>query len=153
VAANCAHPDLHAEQPAYYGSVVTSPAPVELPGVVAGLGRRILAIAIDWVASLLVASVIVPGLRPWNDNAAFPILLVFFAEVTLFTWVLASSFGQRLLRIEVVDLFGARLPLWRIALRTALICLVVPAVILDSQGRGLHDRAVGSVAVLQRSGR
>lgn len=151
VAANCTHPDLHAAQLAHYGSLVTSPAPVELPGVVAGLGRRIAAISIDWVASLLVASVIVPGLRPWSDNASFPILLVFFAEVTLFTWIFASSFGQRLLRIEVVDLFGARLSLWRIALRTLLICLVVPAVILNSQGRGLHDRAVGSVALLQRS--
>ncbi len=129
---------------------VTSPAPFELPGKVAGLGRRLGAITIDWVASLLVASVVFPGLRPWSDNAAFPILLVFFAEVTLFTWFFASSFGQRLLRIEVVELTGRRLSLWRIALRTLLICLVIPAVIIDSQGRGLHDRAVGSVALHSR---
>ncbi len=130
---------------------VTTPAPHELPGEVAGLWRRIGAITIDWVASMLVASVIFPGLRPWGNGAGFPILLVFFIEVCLFTWLFASSFGQRLLRIEVVDLAGERLTLWRIALRTLLICLVIPAVIFDSQGRGLHDRAVGSVALRLRA--
>ena len=130
---------------------MTSPAPFELPGEGAGLSRRAAAICIDWVASMLVASVVFPGLRPWNSNASFPILLVFYVEVCLFTWLFASSFGQRLLRVEVVDLTGARLTLWRIALRTLLICLVIPAVILDSQGRGLHDRAVGSVALRLRA--
>ncbi|MDP2013013.1 MAG: RDD family protein [Actinomycetota bacterium] len=130
---------------------MTSPAPLQLPGKVAGLGRRLAAITIDWVASVLVASVIFPGLRPWSDNAALPILAVFFAEVSLFTWFFASSFGQRFLRVEVVDLAGRRLSLWRIALRTLLICLVIPAVIFDSQGRGLHDRAVGSVALRSRA--
>ncbi|MDO8731838.1 MAG: RDD family protein [Actinomycetota bacterium] len=130
---------------------MTSPVPIALPGELAGLGRRLAAITIDWVTSLLVASVIFPGLRPWSENAAIPILLVFFAEITLFTWFFASSFGQRLLRVEVVDLHGVRLSLWRIALRTLLICFVIPAVVLDSQGRGLHDRAVGSVAIRYRA--
>ena len=100
---------------------------------------------------MLVASVVFPGLRPWSSNASLPILLVFYVEVCLFTWFFASSFGQRLLRVEVVDMSGARLSLWRIALRTLLICLVIPAVILDSQGRGLHDRAVNSVALRLRT--
>jgi uncharacterized RDD family membrane protein YckC len=136
---------------AHYGSLVTSPTPSELPGEVAGLGRRFGAISIDWLASVLVASVVFPGLRPWSDNASFPILVVFFAEVCLFTWFFASSFGQRILRIQVVDMAGQRLSLWRIAVRTLLICLVIPAVIYDAQGRGLHDRAVGSVAVRLRA--
>ncbi len=130
---------------------VTTPAQLALPGEVAGLWRRMGAITIDWVASMLVASVILPGLRPWGNGSGFPILLVFYVEVCLFTWLFASSFGQRLLRIEVVDLAGERLALWRIALRTLLICLVIPAVIFDSQGRGLHDRAVGSVALRLRA--
>ena len=33
----------------------------------------------------------------------------------------------------------------RALLRTALLCLVIPAAILDRDSRGLHDKAVGSV--------
>ena len=133
-----------------YGARVSAPLTVQLPGEVAGLWRRLGAITIDWVASMLVASLVFPGLRPWGENASLPILLVFFVEVTLFTWMFASSFGQRILGVEVVDLFGARLPLWRIVLRTLLICLVIPAVVIDSNGRGLHDRAAGSIAIRRR---
>jgi hypothetical protein len=44
----------------------------------------------------------------------------------------------------VLTVYGGRLSLWRVALRTLLICLVIPAVVYDSDGRGLHDRIVGS---------
>ena len=47
-------------------------------------------------------------------------------------------------RICVLTVYGGRLSLWRVALRTLLICLVIPAVVYDSDGRGLHDRIVGS---------
>jgi hypothetical protein len=43
------------------------------------------------------------------------------------------------------------LSLGRVVLRTLLICLVIPALVLDSDGRGLHDRAVDSV-VLRAAG-
>ena len=123
---------------------------VELPGQVAGLGRRLVAIIIDWVASFFVAKILFPGIQWGDPNATFPWLLVFFLEVTIFTWFFAASFGQRLLGIDVLETSGRRLSLWRIAVRTFLICLVLPAVIYDSQGRGLHDRAVGSVAILRK---
>ena len=32
-------------------------------------------------------------------------------------------------------------------LRTVLICLVIPPLVWDSDGRGLHDRAVNTVVV------
>ncbi|CPU67518.1 Conserved membrane protein of uncharacterised function [Mycobacteroides abscessus] len=32
-------------------------------------------------------------------------------------------------------------------LRTVLLCLVIPAVVWDADGRGLHDRAAGTVLV------
>ena len=34
-----------------------------------------------------------------------------------------------------------------VALRTALLLLLVPALITDRDGRGLHDRAAGTVVV------
>jgi uncharacterized RDD family membrane protein YckC len=33
------------------------------------------------------------------------------------------------------------------AVRTALLCLVIPAVVWDADGRGLHDKAAGTVIV------
>jgi uncharacterized RDD family membrane protein YckC len=72
--------------------------------------------------------------------------------VIVFTWLLTGSFGQRLLGLRVVRVDGGRLGLPRIVLRTLLLCLVIPAVIWDSHGRGLHDRAAGSIVVRAGSG-
>ena len=62
----------------------------------------------------------------------------------------SASFGQRLLGVSVVGMDGGRLALWRVFVRTLLICLIIPAVVYDNTGRGLHDRAVGSVATRSR---
>jgi hypothetical protein len=62
----------------------------------------------------------------------------------------SASFGQRLLGVSVVGMDGGRLALWRIVVRTLLICLIIPAVVYVNTGRGLHDRAVGSVANRKR---
>jgi uncharacterized RDD family membrane protein YckC len=62
----------------------------------------------------------------------------------------SASFGQRLLGVSVVGMDGGRLSLWRIVVRTLLICLIIPAVVYVNTGRGLHDRAVGSVANRRR---
>ncbi|MCU1514874.1 MAG: hypothetical protein JWO10_1964, partial [Microbacteriaceae bacterium] len=37
--------------------------------------------------------------------------------------------------------------IWRPALRTVLLSLVIPAVIWDLDQRGLHDKAAGTVLV------
>jgi uncharacterized RDD family membrane protein YckC len=128
----------------------TPPEPLELPGEVAGLGRRVAAIAIDWLASILLSRVIFGQLTYGSAESSFAILMIFIAEVVIFTWLMSASFGQRLLGISVVRLDGGRLALWRIVVRTLLICLIIPAVVYDSVGRGLHDRAVGSVAIRAR---
>jgi uncharacterized RDD family membrane protein YckC len=77
-------------------------------------------------------------------------LFVFFVAVSAFTWLTGASVGQRLLRIQIVLLSGQPLGFLRTLLRTALLCLVIPAVIYDRDGRGLHDKAVGTVAVRTR---
>ncbi len=125
----------------------------ELPGEVAGLGRRLAAIAIDWFACILLSRVIFGQFAYGSPESSFSILFIFIAEVTLFTWLISASFGQRLLGISVVRLDGGRLALWRVLVRTLLICIVIPAVVYDSVGRGLHDRAVGSVAIRSKHAR
>jgi uncharacterized RDD family membrane protein YckC len=129
-----------------------APAPGEgPPGPVAGIGRRFVAIVVDWLASIGISLVVFRGVSYGSPESSAAILLIFAGEVILLTWLTSASFGQRILGITVVRLDGSRLGLARVALRTLLICLVIPAVIYDSDGRGLHDRAVGSVALLTRA--
>ena len=124
--------------------------PLVLPGEVAGLGRRVAAIALDWFASILLSRVIFGQLTYGSPESSFAILMIFIAEVVIFTWLMSASFGQRLLGVSVVRMDGGRLALWRVVVRTLLICLIIPAVVYDNTGRGLHDRAVGSVALRSR---
>ena len=130
---------------------MTDPTP--FTGDVAGFGRRLAALALDWLASIGISLLLFRQVAYGSPESSVAILMIFAAEVILLTWLTGSSFGQRLLGITVVRTDGRRLGLGRVALRTLLLCLVVPAVVVDSDGRGLHDRAVGSVAVRRRTDR
>ena len=125
----------------------TAGLPPSLPGEVAGFGRRVGALAIDWLVSTGVALLLVGSSGYLSNQASLATLLVFAIEVTLLTWLIGASFGQRLLGQSVVRTNGQRLSLGRALLRTLLICLVIPAVVMDSYGRGLHDRAVDSIVI------
>lgn len=112
------------------------------PGSVAGMGRRFVALFIDWLACVLIAQLFVSG----QENPVLP-LIVFFVEVALLTALMGSSFGQRILGVRVVSLSTGRLDPMRSVVRTLLLCLVVPALVFDRDQRGLHDKAADSVAV------
>ena len=122
----------------------SAPGVPGIPGPPAGLGRRAGAIILDWVASSLLFLLVLRGATYGSPESGFGILSIFALEVIVLTWLTAASFGQRILRICVLRVDGGRLSLWRVALRTLLICLVIPAVVYDNDGRGLHDRVVGS---------
>ena len=113
----------------------------------AGFGRRLVALVIDWFVSLGVTLLVFREVSYGSTASSFATLAVFAGEVIVFTWLLMGSFGQLLVRLRVMRVDGGRLGLGRIILRTVLLCLVVPAVIWDSNGRGLHDRAAGSIVV------
>jgi len=67
-------------------------------------GKRILALIFDWVAAILVVQVIPNGPDYGTQSNSLLTLLVFAIEVTLFTWMMGSSFGQRIVGIRVRDL-------------------------------------------------
>ncbi len=114
------------------------------PGSMATLGRRVVALFIDWVAAMIISRALVGS--PETTLESFATLGIFALEVTVLTWLWGASFGQRLVGIRVVGR-TRRLGLIAAALRTFLICIVIPPVIWDADGRGLHDRAVDSVVV------
>jgi uncharacterized RDD family membrane protein YckC len=120
------------------------------PRSVSGFGPRALALVVDWFASLLVVHFFWPRLTYGSPQYSAWALLVFAVEVLVLVSLLQSSFGQFLCRLRVEALDGRRLPPWRVLVRTVLLCLVVPALVWDRDGRGLHDRAAGSVVVRMR---
>ena len=114
--------------------MVFEKTPTEMPE--ASLGRRVLALAIDWTMSRLIAGLLNPYLFIKND---FSTLLIFFLEVAFFTVIFQASAGQRILGIKVVTYpEQARVAPKKIVLRTLLICLVLPAV-FTKEGRPLHN--------------
>jgi uncharacterized RDD family membrane protein YckC len=116
-------------------------------GSVAGYGRRLGALFVDWVVALLTVSFVaaVAGWRPSPGNL-WP-LAAFGVETWLLTGLLGLTIGKRLLGLRVVRLDGRPVgPLWALA-RTALLLVVVPALLWDRDFRGLHDRAANTVVV------
>ena len=117
-------------------------------GSVAGWGRRLAALVIDWLLSMLAAAAYF-GTAVWTGQgaAAWAPLAVFAAERWLLTGLLGMSAGHRICGIAVVRLDGRAVGLWYSLIRTLLICLVIPPVVYNRDQRGLHDLAVGTVVV------
>lgn len=120
-------------------------------GSLARLGRRAVALCIDWGLSLAISAAFF-ALDPWAT------LSIFALENLLLVSTLGHTIGHRIMGIQVRRLAFAGTPpgvetgapppgLLRALLRTVLICLVIPAVVWDADGRGMHDRAAGTVIV------
>ena len=103
--------------------------------------KRILALIFDWVAAILVVQVIPNGPDYGTQSNSLLTLLVFAIEVTLFTWMMGSSFGQRIVGLRVRDFNSGSNPTFvQSVFRTFLIVVLVPPLLADAEGRGLHDR-------------
>jgi uncharacterized RDD family membrane protein YckC len=116
-------------------------------GSVASWRRRVVALFIDWFASLAAAAFIGSTLRlgdAWTDWLP---LVVFWLESSIGVALAAGSFGQVALRIAVRRIDGTPLDPAGALLRGLLVCLVVPPVIYNRDNRGLHDLAVRTVVV------
>jgi uncharacterized RDD family membrane protein YckC len=115
----------------------------EGPGSLAGFGTRVVAFCVDALGSALVAGLFTAPELPGNWSLAA------FAAVTV---VSLMAFGQtpgmRLFGLRLAHpRQGQRLAPWRAVVRTALLCLLVPALVVDSDGRGLHDRLTDTAVV------
>ena len=104
-------------------------------------GKRILALIFDWASAILVVQVIPNGPDYGTQSNSLLTLLIFAIEVALFTWMMGSSFGQRIVGIRVRDFSTDKNPtLLQSLFRTLLIVVLIPPLLADSEGRGLHDR-------------
>jgi hypothetical protein len=115
------------------------------PRSIARLGRRVAALFIDWAIAWVISAAFFAE-DPFQPNA-WATLAVFAVEQLVFLWTLNGSIGHLLLRMRVVPVRPARLGLWRPVVRTALLCLAIPALIWDRDQRGLHDQLAGTMLV------
>ena len=101
------------------------------------------------VANLLAGLPYLFGVRYSADARGFAILGAFLLVELIFDAVYGQTLGKRLLGIRVIRVDGdglASLP-W-LLLRTVLLGRLVPAVVWDRDRRGLHDKASGTVVVV-----
>jgi uncharacterized RDD family membrane protein YckC len=103
------------------------------------------ALAVDWGLCLLIAyGLLTDGYGQATGNWA---LLVFFVLGLLTVGTVGFTPGKRLFGLRVVPEGGGRLNPLRTLARTALLCVAVPALIWDRDGRGLHDRLARTIEV------
>lgn len=74
-------------------------------------------------------------------------LLCWFGLVWLGTAATGASIGQWMVGVRIIRLSGQRVDLVRAGIRTALILLILPPLVFDRDGRGLHDLATATAAV------
>ncbi|THA60292.1 RDD family protein [Streptomyces sp. A0958] len=119
--------------------------PEQGPGAIAPLGRRFGALFIDWALCLLIAyGLFARGDQQAAGNWALGIFLV-LSVLTVGT--IGCTPGKRLVGIRVIAEDGGRLGFVRVLVRSVLLCLAIPALVWDRDGRGLHDRLARAVQV------
>jgi uncharacterized RDD family membrane protein YckC len=127
--------------------------PIQGPLSVAPMGRRLLALIIDWLLCTLIVSgftghTLFGGAADKHSFAAqYGTLLLFVLEVYLLTAISGLTVGKRLLRIRAISIDGSAPGFKWAAVRTLLLLFVVPACLTDRDLRGLHDRAANTIVV------
>lgn len=114
--------------------------PEEGTGSVARFGRRLLAILLDWGVATVI-SVGLFGGSSWATLAVFAVMQFVLVATA------AGSMGHRVFGLRVMKVDGASPGPVPALIRAVLLCLAVPALIWNSDQRGLHDVAAGTVIV------
>ncbi len=121
-------------------------------GSVAGWSRRLGALLIDWLACSVIAAAFFyhPSAGHSTNLLVQPrlwTLAVFGVQDWLLTAFAGFTIGKRLTGLRVIRLDRQPVGLVRGFIRTALLMLVVPTLMMDRDLRGLHDKAAGTVVV------
>jgi uncharacterized RDD family membrane protein YckC len=119
------------------------------PGSLAGFGRRLCALLLDWLVAYGLAGL---GLATGLVTEAL------LSTAVLVIWLLLGTAAVRLfgftpgqyacgLRVVPLGVVGGGVGLARAAARGVLIALVIPPLFTDADGRGVQDRVTGTAVV------
>lgn len=129
--------------------------PATGPGSPAPIGRRLLALLVDWlIAAGLAGLAVTFGIVKLEEY----LIGGDWQLTTMVIWLVLGAVAVRLfgftpgqyacgLRVIPVDGGGTGVGTVRAVVRGLLIALVVPALFTDADGRGLQDRATATAVV------
>ena len=109
------------------------------PGSVASMPRRVSALVIDWLLSMLIAY--------WLTHSQFWTIAVFAVESYVLTALTGLTVGKRLVGIRAVSLSAGPIGFRWALVRTAILLTAIPPLLTDRDLRGLHDRAANTIVV------
>jgi len=146
---SAALPKNQTKPQAYRGELLGLPAAG--PGSLAPTGRRVAALAIDWLTAAGVVLLLIGDEPLQNPRLGTYTMMLWFlvgvACVTLFSF----TPGQYMMGLQVARVDApSKVGFVRALVRQALMVFIVPAVVTDVDGRGMHDRATGTGLVRVR---
>lgn len=116
------------------------------PGSLAAFSTRVAGFLVDAVGAALIAALFTAPELPGNWSL-LPFALLYVLSLVAF----GQTPGMRLLGLRLAHpRAGERLALWRAVVRTGLLMLLIPALVVDVDGRGLHDRLTDTAVVRDR---
>ena len=107
-------------------------------GASARFGRRLGGLVVDWVVALVIARVM------FGANSLAPVG-VLLAEHVLLVGTAGATIGHRVFGMRVETLQGEHPGPLKVVVRSVLLALAIPPLVMDADQRGLHDKAVGTV--------
>jgi RDD family len=116
--------------------------PKEGPRSVSGMGRRLLALLIDWLLSLVIAHAFFG-----HSDVTVITLLIFAFQIWVLTALTGFTIGKRICGIRVARLDGRPVGFLWALVRTVLLLCVLPPLVTDRDLRGLHDRAANTIVL------
>ncbi len=125
------------------------------PGSVAHFGIRLVGILIDWVIALVIARGFFGVPLPFSEHPAtgaqsFIVLGILAVMNVLLVGTIGTTIGHRITGLQVRHVSGGRATFPQAVVRTVLLCLAIPAIVWDRDGRGLHDKVPNTVIVRTR---
>ena len=119
------------------------------PGSIAAYGRRAAAFLVDTlVANLLAGIPYLFGYEYGPGERGYVVLACFVIENLLLLSIAGQTVGYRVVGVRLASVRGGSVLPLAVVVRTALLVLLVPALITDRDRRGMHDRAAGSMVVV-----
>jgi len=109
------------------------------PGSVASMPRRVLALFIDWLLSMLIAY--------WLTRSQGWTIAIFAVEVYVLTATTGFTVGKRLVGIRTIRTNGGPVGFRWALVRTAILLTVIPPLLTDRDLRGMHDRASDTIVI------